>query len=55
MAEKDRKFTPVESQSWRAMHALRSSNAATPHKDKRTKRARTRDAAKRVDIRTNGW
>ena len=29
-----------------AMHALRSSNAAVRHEDKRTKRARTRSAAK---------
>lgn len=34
----------------KAMHGLRSSSAAQPHKDSRTKRARTRDAKLRKEI-----
>lgn len=39
----------------RDMHGLRSSNAATTHGDGRTRRARTRAASKRRDIRNGGW
>jgi hypothetical protein len=35
------------------MRALRHGNAAQPHKDKRTKRKRTRSAKKRFHIRDN--
>lgn len=56
MAEKEKKFTPVANPELaRAMQALRSSSAASPHEDRRTKRARTREASKRADIRNNGW
>jgi hypothetical protein len=34
-----------------AMRALRQSSAAQPHKDKRTKRKRTRGAKKRYHVR----
>ena len=35
----------------RAMHGLRSSNAAQPQEDRRTRRARSRSAAKSRAIR----
>lgn len=35
----------------RAMHGLRSSSAAGTHKDRRTKRARTRGAQLRRDLK----
>lgn len=36
-----------------AMRLLRRSGAATPHRDKRTKRKRTRTASKSNDIRNS--
>lgn len=39
---------------YRAMQELRRSSAASPHKDSRTKRARTRAAAKRAAVRDSG-
>lgn len=37
----------------KAMHGLRSSSAAQPHKDRRTRRARTRAEAERKAIKDN--
>jgi len=36
---------------WKAMHGLRSSSAAQPHADGRTKRVRTRSAARSAAVR----
>lgn len=35
----------------KAMHGLRSSSAATPHQDRRTRRSRSRQDSKRNEIR----
>lgn len=35
----------------KAMHGLRSSSAASPHQDRRTRKARTRNDAKRKAIK----
>jgi len=49
-----RKVKGVENKPYiEAMRGLRSSGAAGTHADKRTKRARTRNASKRKDI--NSW
>lgn len=48
-AEKHRNVANPE--RWKAMHGLRSSSAAQPHADGRTKRVRTRSAARSAAVR----
>lgn len=47
---RDKYQHPANPERAKAMHGLRSSSAATPHKDRRTKRERSRRAARNASI-----
>ena len=52
MSDNNGKHRGIENPDYaRAMSELRRSNASGTHADKRDKRARTRDAAKKRDLR----
>lgn len=53
MATKATYRHPANRARWDAMQGKRSSNAATPHQDRRTRRTRTRSSARQAAIRSH--